>query len=107
MALSGCQGISVRTEGLLPSSSFIVSWVRPLSCRIVQFLPFAALLVARIAASQACELRLISVACSKSVGVLQSVLQLVVTRNDRAEHACGSILVIPLQIRLMASDFDL
>ena len=43
----------------------------------------------------------------KSVGVLQSVLQLVVTRNDRAEHACGSILVIPLQIRLLASDFDL
>ena len=33
--------------------------------RTVQFLPFADLFVARIAASQGCELRLISVACSK------------------------------------------
>tara|TARA_Y100000589_G_scaffold113651_1_gene107978 strand:- start:23 stop:301 length:279 start_codon:yes stop_codon:yes gene_type:complete len=90
-----------------PSSSFIVSWVRPLSCLTVQFRPFAALLVDRIAASQGAELRGISVACSKSVGVLQSVLQLVVIRNDRAEHAFDSILVIPLQIWLLASDFDL
>ena len=91
MAFSACQGISVWTVGLLPSSSFIVIWVRPLSCRIVQFLPFAALLVARIAASQGCALRLIAVACSKSVGVLQSVLQLVVTRNDRTEHGSSSL----------------
>ena len=84
-----------------------MSCIRPFSCRIVHPRPFAALLVARIAASQGCELRLISVACSKSVAVLQSVLQLVVTRNDRAEHACGSILVIPLQIWVLASDFDL
>ena len=85
----------------------MVIWHLPFNWRIVHPEPFARLLLARISASQGCALRLICGACSKSVGVLQSVLQLVVTRNDRAKHACGSILVIPLQIRLLASDFDL